>query len=177
MKNLVKNTLAGILLAAMTTGAMAATKSDELAEKIGTELIQEYMSQASSGKEPTEAEFAQSFMKKMRSHLGEFKEAVTGDCVEIYGKEKASACQCVTDKLDFEANFAVIEKQISGAKAESMEKEINALTKNEEEAYKACGLDINVSRAADEKAAAARKAAEKTEAAPAKAAEAQPAKK
>ena len=33
MKNLVKNTLAGILLAAMTTGAMAATKSDELAEK------------------------------------------------------------------------------------------------------------------------------------------------
>ena len=58
-----------------------------------------------------------------------------------------------------------------------MEKEINALTKNEEEAYKACGLDINVSRAADEKAAAARKAAEKTEAAPAKAAEAQPAKK
>ena len=46
-----------------------------------------------------------------------------------------------------------------------MEKEINALTKNEEEAYKACGLDINVSRAADEKAAAANKmAAEKTEA-------------
>ena len=141
MKNLVKNTLVGITLAAMTTGAIAATKSDELAEKIGTELIQEYMSQA------------------------------------IYGKEKNSACQCVTDKLDFEANFSVIEKQISGAKAESMEKEINALTKNEEEAYKACGLDINVSRAADEKAAAARKAAEKTEAAPAKAAEAQPAKK
>jgi hypothetical protein len=177
MKNLLKNTLVGITLAAMATGAIAATKSDELAEKIGTELIQEYMSQASSGKEPSEAEFAQNFMKKMRSHLGEFKEAVTGDCVEIYGKEKNSACQCVTDKLDFEANFAVIEKQISGAKAESMEKEINALTKNEEEAYKACGLDINVSRAADEKAAAARKAAEKTEAAPAKAAEAQPAKK
>ena len=43
-----------------------------------------------------------------------------------------------------------------------MEKEINALTKNEEEAYKACGLDINVSRAADEKAAkaAAAKAAD-----------------
>lgn len=120
MKNLVKNTLAGILLAAMTTGAIAATKSDELAEKIGTELIQEYMSQASAGKEPTETEFAKSFMEKMRSHLGEFKEAVTGDCVEIYGKEKNSACQCVTDKLDFEANFAVIEKQISGASAESM---------------------------------------------------------
>jgi len=73
MKNLLKNTLVGITLAAMTTGAIAATKSDELAEKIGTELIQEYMSQASSGKEPTEAEFAQSFMKKMRSHLSEFK--------------------------------------------------------------------------------------------------------
>lgn len=64
MKNLLKNTLVGITLAAMTTGAIAATKSDELAEKIGTELIQEYMSQASSGKEPTEAEFAQNFMKK-----------------------------------------------------------------------------------------------------------------
>ena len=150
MKNLLKNTLVGITLAAMATGAIAATKSDELAEKIGTELIQEYMSQASSGKEPTEAEFAQNFMKKMRSHLGEFKEAVTGDCVEIYGKEKNSACQCVTDKLDFEANFAVIEK------------EINALTKNEEDAYQACGLDIKISRAADEKAAkaAAAKAAD-----------------
>ena len=162
MKNLLKNTLVGITLAAMTTGAIAATKSDELAEKIGTELIQEYMSQASSGKEPTEAEFAKSFMEKMRSHLGEFKEAVTDDCVEIYGKEKSGACQCVTDKLDFEANFSVIEKQISGAKAESMEKEVSALTKNEEDAYKACGLDINVSRAADEKAAkaAAAKAAD-----------------
>lgn len=100
-------------------------------------------------------------MKKMRSHLGEFKEAVTGDCVEIYGKEKNSACQCVTDKLDFEANFAVIEKQISGASAESMEKEINALTKNEEDAYQACGLDIKVSRAADEKAAKAAAADDK----------------
>ena len=161
MKNLVKNTLAGILLAAMTTGAMAATKSDELAEKIGTELIQEYMSQASSGKEPSEAEFAKSFMEKMRSHLGEFKEAVTDDCVEIYGKEKSGACQCVTDKLDFEANFSVIEKQISGAKAESMEKEVSALTKNEEDAYKACGLDIKVSRAADEKVAKAAAADDK----------------
>lgn len=162
MKNLLKNTLVGITLAAITTGAIAATKSDELAEKIGTELIQEYMSQASSGKEPSEAEFAKSFMEKMRSHLGEFKEAVTDDCVEIYGKEKSGACQCVTDKLDFEANFSVIEKQISGAKAESMEKEVSALTKNEEDAYKACGLDINVSRAADEKAAkaAAAKAAD-----------------
>ena len=45
MKTLLKNTLVGITLAAMTTGAIAATKSDELAEKIGTELIQEYMSQ------------------------------------------------------------------------------------------------------------------------------------
>ena len=162
MKTLLKNTLVGITLAAITTGAIAATKSDELAEKIGTELIQEYMSQASSGKEPSEAEFAKSFMEKMRSHLGEFKEAVTDDCVEIYGKEKSGACQCVTDKLDFEANFSVIEKQISGAKAESMEKEVSALTKNEEDAYKACGLDINVSRAADEKAAkaAAAKAAD-----------------
>lgn len=162
MKTLLKNTLVGITLAAMATGAIAATKSDELAEKIGTELIQEYMSQASSGKEPSEAEFAKSFMEKMRSHLGEFKEAVTDDCVEIYGKEKSGACQCVTDKLDFEANFSVIEKQISGAKAESMEKEVSALTKNEEDAYKACGLDINVSRAADEKAAkaAAAKAAD-----------------
>ena len=161
MKTLLKNTLVGITLAAMATGAIAATKSDELAEKIGTELIQEYMSQASSGKEPTEAEFAQSFMEKMRSHLGEFKEAVTDDCVEIYGKEKSGACQCVTDKLDFEANFSVIEKQISGAKAESMEKEVSALTKNEEDAYKACGLDIKVSRAADEKVAKAAAADDK----------------
>lgn len=67
----------------------------------------------------------------------------------------------MTDKLDFEANFSVIEKQISGAKAESMEKEINALTKNEEEAYKACGLDIKVSRAADEKVAKAAAADDK----------------
>ena len=161
MKTLLKNTLVGITLAAMATGAIAATKSDELAEKIGTELIQEYMSQASSGKEPSEAEFAKSFMEKMRSHLGEFKEAVTDDCVEIYGKEKSGACQCVTDKLDFEANFSVIEKQISGAKAESMEKEVSALTKNEEDAYKACGLDIKVSRAADEKVAKAAAADDK----------------
>ena len=161
MKTLLKNTLVGITLAAMATGAIAATKSDELAEKIGTELIQEDMSQASSGKEPSEAEFAKSFMEKMRSHLGEFKEAVTDDCVEIYGKEKSGACQCVTDKLDFEANFSVIEKQISGAKAESMEKEVSALTKNEEDAYKACGLDIKVSRAADEKVAKAAAADDK----------------
>ena len=163
MKTLLKNTLAGIIFAAIATSAIAASKSDELAEKIGMELLQEYMVKAAgSGKEPSEAEFTKSFMEKMRSHLGEFKEAVTDDCVEIYGKEKSGACQCVTDKLDFEANFSVIEKQISGAKAESMEKEVSALTKNEEDAYKACGLDINVSRAADEKAAAARMADGKT---------------
>jgi len=166
MKNLLKNTLVGITLAAMTTGAIAATKSDELAEKIGTELIQEYMSQASSGKEPSEAEFAQNFMKKMRSHLGEFKEAVTDDCVKDYGKEKNSQCQCVTDKLDFEQYFAMMEKQVATPDA-NLEKEAQTVKENEEAAYKACGLDINISREAEAKAAAEA----------AKAAEAQPAKK
>lgn len=54
MKTLLKNTLAGIIFAAMASNAIAASKSDELAEKIGMELIQEYMGKASSGKEPTE---------------------------------------------------------------------------------------------------------------------------
>ena len=42
-----------------------------------------------------------------------------------------------------------------------MQKEVSALTKNEEDAYQACGLDIKVSRAADEKAAKAAAADDK----------------
>ena len=63
MKTLLKNNLAGIIFAAIATSAIAASKSDELAEKIGMELLQEYMVKAAgSGKEPTETEFAKSFI-------------------------------------------------------------------------------------------------------------------
>ena len=50
MKTLLKNTLAGIIFAAMASNAIAASKSDEIAEKIGMELILEYMGNARTGK-------------------------------------------------------------------------------------------------------------------------------
>ena len=166
MKASLKNTLAALLLAAVATTTMAAekNKSDELGEKIANELIQEITADSKAGKNITEKDLAQKFLGKMRAHLGEFKEAVTDDCVKDYGKN--SQCQCVTDKLDFEQYFAMMEKQVATPDA-NLEKEAQTVKENEEAAYKACGLDINISREAEAKAAAEA----------AKAAEAQPAKK
>ncbi len=168
MKASLKNTLAALLLAAVATTTMAAekNKSDELGEKIANELIQEITADSKAGKNITEKDLAQKFLGKMRAHLGEFKEAVTDDCVKDYGKEKNSQCQCVTDKLDFEQYFAMMEKQVATPDA-NLEKEARTVKENEEAAYKACGLDINISREAEAKAAAEA----------AKTAEAQPAKK
>ena len=168
MKASLKNTLAALLLAAVATTTIAAgkNKSDELGEKIANELIQEITADSKAGKELTEKDVAQKFLDKMRVHLGEFKVAVTDDCVKDYGKEKNSQCQCVTDKLDFEQYFAMMEKQVATPDA-NLEKEARTVKENEEAAYKACGLDINISREAEAKAAAEA----------AKAAEAQPAKK
>ena len=72
----------------MTTGAIAATKSDELAEKIGTELIQEYMSKANSGKEPTEAEFAKSFMEKCAAISVNSKKPLPAIALKSMAKKK-----------------------------------------------------------------------------------------
>ena len=60
----------------------------------------------------------------------------------------------------------MMEKQVATPDA-NLEKEAGTVKENEEAAYKACGLDINISREAEAKAAAEA----------AKAAEAQPAKK
>ena len=69
----------------------------------------------------------------------------------MYGKDKASNCQCVTDKTDFENIFALMEKQMANPQAEPKE-EIKALEQKTEENYKACDLDITVMKKASEEA-------------------------
>ena len=154
MKVLMKSALAGLLFAGMTMTASAqavgGSASQKLGEKIATEIMQEMMTEAqSSGKQPSPEDFSKKLIEKMRANLDEMKKGSTEDCVEVYGKDKASNCQCVTDKTDFESIFALMEKQMANPQTE-MTAEMTAQEKKNEEAYKACDLDIAVMKKASE---------------------------
>ena len=156
MKVLMKSALAGLLFAGMTMTASAqavgGNASQKLGEKIATEIMQEMMTEAqNSGKQPSPEDFSKKLIEKMRANLDEMKKGSTEDCVEVYGKDKSSNCQCVTDKTDFESIFALMEKQMANPQAEPKE-EIKALEQKTEENYKACDLDIAVMKKASEEA-------------------------
>ena len=155
MKVLMKSALAGLLFAGMTMTASAqavgGSASQKLGEKIATEIMQEMMTEAqSSGKQPSPEDFSKKLIEKMRANLDEMKKGSTEDCVEVYGKDKASNCQCVTDKTDFESIFALMEKQMANPQAQQTE-DTKALEAKTEENYKACGLDFKVMKDATEK--------------------------
>ena len=156
MKVLIKSALAGLLLAGMTMTASAQAvggkTSQKLGEKIANEIMQEMKAEAqSSGKQPSAEDFGKKLVAKMRANLDEMKKGSTEDCVELYGNDKNSNCQCVTDKTDFENLFALMEKQIANPQAEPKE-ELKALEQKTEENYKACDLDISVMKKASEEA-------------------------
>ena len=69
---------------------------------------------------------------------------------ELYGQDSASKCQCVTDKTDYEAVFALMEKQMANPQAQQTE-DTKALEAKTEENYKACDLDFKVMKDATEK--------------------------
>ena len=145
MKPLIKSTLAGLLLSGLAMTAQAKDeKTDALANKIVLEMTQELMSQHNTnGKEPSDEEVGRLFLKKMHDHLGEFRETMHEDCVQEYGKDKESQCKCATGKLDYEASFALMEKQLNDASPAEIEKESKAIIKNEKAVYESCGLEYH----------------------------------
>ena len=157
MKKLMQTSLAAMLLAGamLTAGAQdigAGKKSQELGQKIGNEVLTEVMKEAqSSGKAPTPEAVGKKMIEKMRANLDDMKKAGTEDCAELYGQDSASKCQCVTDKTDYEAIFALMEKQMANPQAQQTE-DTKALEAKTEENYKACGLDFKVMKDATEKA-------------------------
>lgn len=156
MKKLMQTSLAAMLLAGvvLTASAQATTgkKSRELGQKIGNEVMEEVMKEAqSSGKAPSADVVGKKMIEKMRANLEDLKKAGTEDCTELYGKDKASNCQCVTDKTDYDTVFAMMEKQMANPQAQPGE-ELKALEAKTEENYKACDLDIKVMKDATEKA-------------------------
>ena len=156
MKVLMKSALAGLLFAGMTMTASAqavgGSASQKLGEKIATEIMQEMMTEAqSSGKQPSPEDFSKKLIEKMRANLDDMKKAGTEDCAELYGQDSASKCQCVTDKTDYEAVFALMEKQMANPQAQQTE-DTKALEAKTEENYKACDLDFKVMKDAAEKA-------------------------
>ena len=156
MKKLMQTSLAAMLLAGavMTVNAQTAAgkKSQEIGMKIGKEVMEEVMKEAqSSGKAPTPEAVGKKMIEKMRANLDDMKKAGTEDCAELYGQDSASKCQCVTDKTDYEAVFALMEKQMANPQAQQTE-DTKALEAKTEENYKACGLDFKVMKDATEKA-------------------------
>ena len=152
MKKLMQTSLAAMLLAGIALTATAQNaglgkKSQELGQKIGLEVMQEVMK---DGGKPTPESVAKKMVEKMRANLDDIKKAGTEDCTTLYGNDKASNCQCVTDKTDYEGVFSMMEKQAADPQKQS--EEAKALEAKTEETYKACDLDISVMKKATEEA-------------------------
>ena len=146
MKKLMQTSLAAMLLAGIALTASAqelgmGQKSMALGQKIGQEA---------AGK-PTPEAVGKKMVEKLRANLEEMKKAGVEDCTTLYGADKASNCQCVTDKTDYEAMFSLMEKQMANPQTQHTDA-INALKSQAEENYKACELDIKVIQEAAEKA-------------------------
>ena len=153
MKKLMQTSLAALLLAGVTLAASAqdvgmGKKSQELGQKIGLEVMQEVMKE---GGKPTPESVGKKLVEKLRANQDEMKKAGTEDCTTLYGADKASNCQCVTDKTDYEAVFNLMEKQMADPQNQQTEA-VKALEAKAEENYKACDLDIKVAKEAAEKA-------------------------
>lgn len=160
MKTLIKNTAAALMLAGLAMSATAQNSTDKTSQtlqKIANEAMQEIQEEVkASNKQPSQEELGKKLGKKMtdkmRANLEELKKEATEDCVGLYGQDKASNCQCVTDKSDYEGTFALVEKQMANPQTE-LKAEAEAQEKKNEEVYKNCGLDFAVVKKAAEKMA------------------------
>ncbi|MDO4644123.1 MAG: hypothetical protein Q4A74_09810 [Cardiobacteriaceae bacterium] len=155
MKNLMKKSIVGLLLAGVMTVTYAQQSmpmgkaSKELGEKIAMEAMQDIMQEAAkSGKEPKPEAVMKAMVDKMRANVDDMKKAATEDCTTLYGSDKASNCSCVTEKTNYENVFNMMEK--AATNPEDVKKEGEAMQKEVEDIYKACDLDISVSKKAAE---------------------------
>ena len=135
-----------ILMALFCTLTLAAcTKPDRasaLGEQVNREVAQEVAwKEAVRGKKLGNKAASQILGKKMRAHRGELKLATRNDCIETYGPEKLRQCQCLANKLDYDAVFRYTQKYRDNPRGD-YRYEISRLDAMTARAYRMCGLRL-----------------------------------
>ena len=151
MKKLMQSIFAALLCAGMAITAPAQEADTQVTQKLGEKIAQEIKNEQAGDKPLSGAEFNKKLAEKMRAHLGEIRQGSTASCIRLYGDEKSGNCQCVTDKTDFEAAFALLEKYSTHSESE-IQDDIRALEQKNEETYKACHLDYDMAKQASREA-------------------------
>ena len=139
MKTILKSALAALMLSSINLTAAAANSNpsavDALIEKVGNEILPEVIAEAqASGKKPTKEAMA-----KLRQHPEELKTAFIDECTSKEGKDKKEACKCAVEKMDMEANLALMEKEIGNPNADLSAEKAKLDEKNNQVEI-ACGL-------------------------------------
>ena len=144
MKTILKSALAALMLSSINLTAAAANSNpsavDALIEKVGNEILPEVIAEAqASGKKPTKEALAKKFMAKLRQHPEELKTAFIDECTSKEGKDKKEACKCAVEKMDMEANLALMEKEMGNPTADLSAEKAKLDEKNNQVEI-ACGL-------------------------------------
>jgi len=140
--NTVKNKkILTALFCALTLAACAKPdRASALGEQVNREVAQEVTwKQAVRGKKLSDKAVSQILGKKMRAHRKDLQLATRNDCIETYGPEKLSQCQCLANKMDYNAVFAFMTKFRANPKGD-YRREIRRLDAMTDRAYRHCGL-------------------------------------
>lgn len=141
MKNQMKITLAALCLCALSLNAcVKPNRASRLGDEINREVKAEIAwREAARGKKLSNKAVSQILNKRMRARRNELKLATRNDCIETYGPEKLSQCQCLANKMDYNAVFAFMTKFRANPKGD-YRREIRRLDAMTDRAYRHCGL-------------------------------------
>jgi hypothetical protein len=138
-----KKTLFALLLCSLSlTACVKADRASRLGDQVNREVAQEVAwKEAVRGKKLGNKAVSQILGKKMRAHRGELKLATRNDCIETYGPEKLRQCQCLANKLDYDAVFRYTQKYRANPRGD-YRYEISRLDAMTARAYRICGLRL-----------------------------------
>lgn len=90
-------------------------------------------------------------IEKMRANLDEMKKASIEDCVANYGEAKKAACECVSEKTDYEEQFDFM-KKVAGGDQKVIAEETQKVMEKGMKTANSCGISEEEIKAAMEKA-------------------------
>ena len=159
MKKLLRDILIGNLLIgiALSTSAQISNEDKKIQEIDQNSHMETTQKTAegvkNSGKAVVPQDEGQELLATLGLNLDDVKKLGIENCIATYGEDSAGKCQCVIDKTDYDELLSVIMKHIMANPLEAQPTDgLTTLDTKNEENYKTCGLDIQVTKAPTETA-------------------------
>lgn len=142
MKHVLKSTLAGLVMAGVMATASAQTggATGQASMEVNQKIMEAVMKDIPADKMADANFMIEKMIGAMKENLPELKAAAAKDCVAVYGEARKEACDCATEKTDYNDVFEMMKKQAANPNDSALVAELEKMSKKGEEISLSCGF-------------------------------------